>query len=61
MTELIKKKTDALFYELLENITDFNNLGYNIILMGDFNGRCVDICPHIGKTILKKVSSYNGE
>ena len=29
--------------------------------MGDFNGRCVDICPHTGKTILKKVSSYNGE
>ena len=33
-----KEKTDALFYELLENITNFNNLGYNIILMGDFNG-----------------------
>jgi hypothetical protein len=32
-----KEKTDALFYELLENITNFNNLGYNIILMGDFN------------------------
>ena len=29
-----KEKTDALFYELLENITNFNNLGYNIILMG---------------------------
>jgi hypothetical protein len=24
-----KEKTDALFYELLENITNFNNLGYN--------------------------------
>jgi exonuclease III len=56
-----KKKTDALFYELLENITNFNNLGYNIILMGDFNGRCVDVCPHTGKTILKTVSLYNGE
>ena len=29
--------------------------------MGDFNGRCVDICPHTGKSILKKCSSYNGE
>jgi hypothetical protein len=33
---IVKGKTDALFYELLENITNFNNLGYNIILMGDF-------------------------
>jgi exonuclease III len=48
-----KEKTDALFYELLENITNFNNLGYNIILMGDFNGRCVEICPHTGKPRLK--------
>jgi hypothetical protein len=26
-----KEKTEALFYELLENITNFNNLGYNKI------------------------------
>jgi hypothetical protein len=34
-----KENTEALFYELLENINNFNNFGYNIILMEDFNGR----------------------
>ena len=59
---LKKEKTDSLFYELLENVTNFNNMGYDIILMGDFNGRCVDICPFTAKTIIKKTSSsFNGD
>ena len=55
-----KDKTDALFYELLENITQFNNMGYNIVLMGDFNGRCLDSCPFTSKNVISESPSYNG-
>ena len=56
-----KEKTDALFYELLENIADFNNQGYGVMLMGDFNGKCLDKCPSTGKNVFKSCSSYNGD
>jgi hypothetical protein len=34
-----KPKTDELFFELLENTSSFASSGYEMILMGDLNGR----------------------
>ena len=39
-----KPITDILMFELLEYCTEFSQLGYETILMGDFNGRCVKKC-----------------
>jgi exonuclease III len=44
-----KPKTDELFFELLENTSSFASSGYEMILMGDFNGRCVTKCPFSDK------------
>ena len=55
-----KTKTDELFFELLDNTTFFQSLGYEVILMGDFNGRCVSKCPFSDKNIPFDFQSYNG-
>ena len=56
-----KPKTDELFFELLENTTSFHELGYEVILMGDFNGRCVSTCPFSTRNIPYVFPSYNGK
>ena len=55
-----KPKTDELFFELLENTSSFASSGYEVILMGDFNGRCVTKCPFSDKNIPHVFQSYNG-
>jgi hypothetical protein len=51
-----KPKTDELFFELLENTSSFASSGYEMILMGDFNGRCVTKCPFSDKKFSSCIS-----
>ena len=51
-----KPKTDELFSELLENTSSFASSGYEVILMGYFNGRCVTKCPFSDKTYSSCIS-----
>jgi hypothetical protein len=39
-----KLKTDELFHELLGNVSQFSSVGYKVICMDDFNGKCVTKC-----------------
>ena len=56
-----KEKTDELFHELLENVSKFSSSGYEVICMGDFNGRCVTKCTFTNKNIQsEEMTSYNG-
>jgi hypothetical protein len=50
-----KPKTDELFFEHLENTSSFVSSGYEVILMGDLNGRCVTKCPFSDKNRFKWV------
>ncbi len=56
-----KDLTDSLMYELLCNCTDLKSLGYEVILMGDFNGKCLRQFPYTNKNIFSEQQSYNGK
>jgi hypothetical protein len=57
-----KLKTDELFHELLGNVSQFSSLGYEVICMGDFNGKCVTKCTFTDKNIIsEEIPSYNGK
>ena len=56
-----KTQTDALMFELLKNTTDLQALGYEVAIMGDFNGRCLQKCEFSSINILHKLPSYNGK
>ena len=47
-------------FQLLDDTSRLNAMGYEILLMGDFNGRCVGVCEHTGKNKLCSLPSYNG-
>ncbi|VDI73960.1 Hypothetical predicted protein [Mytilus galloprovincialis] len=55
-----KSHTDELMFQLLDETSRLNAMGYEILLMGDFNGRCVGVCEHTGKNKLCSLPSYNG-
>ena len=56
-----KQITDELMFQLLDDTSQINALGYEIALLGDFNGRCVNVCEHTHKNIMSDVLSYNGK
>ena len=57
-----KALTDELCFTLLDDIGALQNKEYEIVLMGDFNGKCLRQCQFSGKAILENnTSSYNGK
>jgi hypothetical protein len=50
-------QTDALMFELLKKTTDLQALGYEVTIMGDFNGRCLQKCEFSSNNILHKLRS----
>lgn len=57
-----KTLTDELSYVLLDDISNLQNKDYEIILMGDFNGKCIQQCQFTGKAVLQNIqTSYNGK
>ena len=44
--------------ELLKNTTDLQVLGYEVAVMGDFNGRCLKKCELSSNSILHELPSY---
>ena len=57
-----KALTDELCFTLLDDIGALQNKEYEIVLMGDFNGKCLRQCQFSGKAILENnTSSHNGK
>ncbi|CAG2253445.1 unnamed protein product [Mytilus edulis] len=53
--------TDKLMYELLENCSKLATSGYEILLMGDFNGKCIEKCQITNFNVMRDLASYNGK
>ena len=52
--------TDNLMYELLQNYTEMSSKGFSVVLLGNFNGRCLKRCDFTKLNVISDLPSYNG-
>ena len=52
--------TDNLMYELLQNYTEMSSKGFSVVLLGNFNGRCLKRCDFTKLNVISNLPFYNG-
>ena len=60
VVELPELCTDNLMYELLQNYTEMSSKGFSVVLLGNFNGRCLKRCDFTKLNVISDLPSYNG-